>query len=267
MFPKITFLLFGYEFNILTYSFFLGFGLLIFYYEFNKCSKTISKKIDEINNVRLIITLSFIVGFLGGGLFIYFYYYGEIRLFRTFSVMPGFLFGVIFFILILKYLNMGILKWSNALIPFWCYAHGWGRIGCFFAGCCFGVDTESSLGVRFQSEFFKNAELEHKKFHATQIYEATVLFILGFVLKYRTRLMYRIPIFFVVYGLCRFFIELLRFQFNSNPFNLADLSLSQLFSILFIIIGFLYLLNRKLFKKTLPNVSPRSQPTSEKPRL
>ena len=28
-------------------------------------------------------------------------------------------------------------------------AHGFGRIGCFFAGCCYGKETDSFLGVQF----------------------------------------------------------------------------------------------------------------------
>lgn len=240
MFPEISFLLFGYKFNFLTYSIFLGIGLLIFFYEFNKYSTTVPNSVDEINSVRLVVTLAFIIGFLGGSLFTFFYYFDVVTLFRTFSVMPGFLFGAIFFVIILKFLNIDVLKWSNVLIPFWCYAHAWGRIGCFFAGCCFGVETESYLGVKFENDFFKNEEFQHKKFHATQIYEAIVLFVLGFILKYRTKLLFRIPIFFIIYGMCRFFIEFIRYKFYSDPLNFFNLSLSQNLSILFIIIGIFY---------------------------
>ena len=37
----------------------------------------------------------------------------------------------------------------NMLIPTVVLAQAFGRIGCFFAGCCYGVPTTSSLGVTF----------------------------------------------------------------------------------------------------------------------
>ena len=49
-------------------------------------------------------------------------------------------------------------------------AHAFGRVGCFFAGCCYGKETDSFLGVQFP-------DLPHPV-HATQLYEAAFLFIL-----------------------------------------------------------------------------------------
>ena len=43
-------------------------------------------------------------------------------------------------------------------------AHAFGRIGCFFAGCCYGKETDSFLGVQFP-------QLSHPVY-PTQLYEA-----------------------------------------------------------------------------------------------
>lgn len=37
----------------------------------------------------------------------------------------------------------------NLLMPGIALGHAFGRVGCFFAGCCYGAVTDSALGVRF----------------------------------------------------------------------------------------------------------------------
>ena len=49
-------------------------------------------------------------------------------------------------------------------------AHAFGRVGCFFAGCCYGKPTDSWLGVKFPKLSYK--------VYPTQLYEAIFLFIL-----------------------------------------------------------------------------------------
>ena len=49
--------------------------------------------------------------------------------------------------------------------------HAFGRIGCFFAGCCHGIATDSIFGVVFP-------EGPSYPVHPTQLYEAIFLFLL-----------------------------------------------------------------------------------------
>lgn len=53
-------------------------------------------------------------------------------------------------------------------------AHGFGRIGCFLAGCCYGVTTDSWLGVQFPGMT--------EKVFPTNLFEAIFLLILSGVL-------------------------------------------------------------------------------------
>ena len=53
-------------------------------------------------------------------------------------------------------------------------AHGFGRIGCFFNGCCYGRETHSIFGIRFP---FSQVPL-----HPTQLYDAAFCFALFAVL-------------------------------------------------------------------------------------
>ena len=45
--------------------------------------------------------------------------------------------------------SLDFLHYFNILTPAIPLAQGFGRIGCFFAGCCYGVETHSWFGVTF----------------------------------------------------------------------------------------------------------------------
>ena len=84
-------------------------------------------------------------------------------------------------------------------------AHGFGRVGCFFAGCCYGKPTDSFLGVKFP--------YLPCRVHPTQLYEAGFLFIMFAVfsvLLYKKRGRYNFPVYLSSYGVFRFFLEYLR---------------------------------------------------------
>ena len=44
------------------------------------------------------------------------------------------------------------MKYFNILIPCVALAQGFGRIGCFFAGCCGGIETNAWYGVTFPAD-------------------------------------------------------------------------------------------------------------------
>ena len=85
--------------------------------------------------------------------------------------------------------------------------HAFGRIGCFFAGCCYGREATGAiewLGVTFP-----------KVGHVlpTQLYEAAFLFIMFAIcsfllLKFNFR--YNLSVYLISYGVFRFLIEYLR---------------------------------------------------------
>ena len=109
-------------------------------------------------------------------------------------------------------------------------AHGFGRIGCFCAGCCHGIETDSILGVTFPGMI--------NPVYPTQLFEAFFLFILSailFFLAYKYRNLYTMPIYLAGYGVFRFMLEFLRGDDRGAYF--LSLSPSQCFSIVAIIIS------------------------------
>jgi len=84
-------------------------------------------------------------------------------------------------------------------------AHAFGRLGCFFAGCCYGKPTDSFLGIRFPHLI--------RPVHPTQLYESVFLFTLFGILYYlvfHRRFSQGFALYLFSYGVFRFFIEFLR---------------------------------------------------------
>ncbi|MBQ3073856.1 MAG: prolipoprotein diacylglyceryl transferase [Ruminococcus sp.] len=93
------------------------------------------------------------------------------------------------------------------IIPFF---HIFGRVGCFFAGCCYGVEMEGGIAGRVLSSGAK----EHIERLPVQLIEAGVLFLLSLVLFLlfmknilRGRLVF---MYLVLYSVARFMLEFFR---------------------------------------------------------
>lgn len=89
-------------------------------------------------------------------------------------------------------------------------AHAFGRIGCFFAGCCGGkVANESDffyfLSIKFPDHMYRT--------YPTQLFESIFLFIITIVmlfLYYKKDFKYNFTVYLASYGIWRFLIEFVR---------------------------------------------------------
>lgn len=105
--------------------------------------------------------------------------------------------------------------------------HAFGRLGCFFGGCCFGAPTDSVLGIRFPAG--SPAFLQHQAqgllapgavtslpVHPSQLYEAAGNLVLFLVLDRLSRRRHRLPpgrlalYYLLGYALLRFVLEFWR---------------------------------------------------------
>ena len=82
-------------------------------------------------------------------------------------------------------------------------AHGIGRIGCFFAGCCYGVETDSFFGVTFVGHEVKRLPV--------QLFESAFLLLLFAVLTFmffKTKYsLLTMPVYMISYGIWRYLAE------------------------------------------------------------
>lgn len=63
--------------------------------------------------------------------------------------------GVLGVVLYCRKNNWQLLKIFDLVIPSLPLAQGFGRIGCFLAGCCYGKPTASFIGVKFRPSWAK----------------------------------------------------------------------------------------------------------------
>ena len=125
----------------------------------------------------------------------------------------------------------------NIAMPCLTIGHSLGRIGCFFAGCCYGKKTNSFLGVKFvtyingKEWFYGPSRLPTQLFEAIFLLLLTV-FLLLLIIKLNKR-DYALVAYLYGYGLFRFFIEFLRD--DERGAFLLGLSPSQVISIIMIV--------------------------------
>lgn len=114
-------------------------------------------------------------------------------------------------------------------------AQGFGRIGCFLAGCCYGAATDLPIGVVFPEGSLAPAGIH---VHPTQIYSSVFDFILGFFLLYygrKKRVHGKVMgMYLIIYSIGRFLVEFLR---DDPRGNVGLLSTSQFIAIFTLVLG------------------------------
>jgi len=119
-------------------------------------------------------------------------------------------------------------------------AHAFGRLGCFLAGCCYGKETDSWIGIKFVTTT--------NKVIPTQLFEMIFLIILTIILAifaFKEITIYEMPIYLISYGIWRFVIEFFR---GDHRGGLPGLSPSQYVAILMFIAGIVLIV---LYKKKI----------------
>ncbi|MBR2904151.1 MAG: prolipoprotein diacylglyceryl transferase [Clostridia bacterium] len=123
-------------------------------------------------------------------------------------------------------------------------AHGFGRLGCFFAGCCHGAKTDAWYGVNMFIEL-EGGGRGWAKVVPVQLFEAMFLFALGAVLltlfftRTRERRIPLAPIYAVFYGIWRFVIEFFRTDDRGDS-PIPFMTPSQLTAVVLILVGVAY---------------------------
>ena len=128
-----------------------------------------------------------------------------------------------------------MLSYLDLMIPSVALALGFGRIGCFLAGCCYGKETDSWLGVVFtNSDFAPNGV----KVLPTQLFMAGGdILLMAVLLWYAAKRPLRgrtSALYLILYSIGRFAIEFLR---NDDRGTVGMLSTSQFIAIFTFVVG------------------------------
>jgi phosphatidylglycerol:prolipoprotein diacylglycerol transferase len=159
----------------------------------------------------------------------------------------AFIFGIAGGILLLKFMKIDILTALDVYTPALAVSHFIGRLGCFMAGCCFGIPSNLPWAVRFpphspahsahlaQGFISGNHELS-LPVHPLQLYESLFGLVLFVIVIYLFNKPLRKGALFFAYIICyalfRFFMEFLR---GDDRPVVSSFSLPQVLSVIFII--------------------------------
>lgn len=138
----------------------------------------------------------------------------------------------------------------NCIFPAIIAAHCFGRIGCLFAGCCYGKLTDSWLGINM---WISSANAWQKRL-PTQLFEAIFLALLCGVTVYfvlRKHTDYAPSMYLVGYGVWRFIIEYVRDDAERGSSGISWLTPSQLTAIVLVVCGVVLIFVYKYWLKGL----------------
>ncbi len=251
MYPVL--LQFG-KITIYTYGFFvaLGFltGITLAKYE----AQRLGEDPEKITDLSFYILISAIIG---ARIFYVFtmpetFFSDPLEIFKIWNgglvFYGGFIAAAITAVIFLKKKNMPLWKTADILAPSLAIGHSLGRIGCFFAGCCYGKVCDLPWAITFTHP--ETLAPMNIPIHPTQLYSSFNNLCIFFILWYlRKRKKFDGEVFWIyvlIYGLTRSFIEMLRGDFRGDTF-FGILSLSQTIgiSLSFIAAGMLIFLNKR----------------------
>jgi len=207
-----------------------------------RCKK---KQIDPEPILDLVL-IALIGGFLGGKLlFILVSVIDDPKAFAQnpmaylggsgFVVYGGIIFAVCVAVVYFKIKKMDFLTYWDMIMPEVSIAQGFGRIGCFLAGCCYGAVTHSPIGVVFPQGSLAPAGVKlwptQLMMSAGNFIIAGILILAAFKLKKRGQIG---SLYLILYAIGRFGIEFLR---NDHRGAVGVFSTSQFISLFIVVIG------------------------------
>jgi phosphatidylglycerol---prolipoprotein diacylglyceryl transferase len=220
--------------TLYTYGFFLALGFLAAVWFSKRNARFYDVKSDDIFDLFFVILITGIVGarllyvlinfenFRSSPLDVFKLWNGGLVFFG------GFLSAVAGSVAALKIKKLPFLKTADILAPGVALGHGIGRMGCFFAGCCYGRQCDLPFGIQFTHP--DSLAPLHVYLHPTQIYMAAANLALFFILiwlQQHKRFQGMVFLSYIfLYSVFRFIIEFFRGDFRGD-FIFSFLSISQ----------------------------------------
>ena len=235
----ILFEIFGLK--LYGYGLMIAIGIICAVLLFTKRAKNKNYNEEHIFNMTII---AIVCGILGGKILYIitdFQYILEnpMLIIKDFGV--GFvIYGAITGGVLAVYLYSRSKKWNtlevfDLAIPGLALAQGFGRIGCFLAGCCYGAETDLPIGIAFPKDSLAPSGIS---LYPTQVMSSVFDFALAiFLLWYSKRCKKNGRVFamyLILYSIGRFLVEFLR---NDPRGRVGILSTSQFIAIFTLILG------------------------------
>ena len=152
-------------------------------------------------------------------------------------VYGGIIGGVLASFLYCRKKREAFLPYFDLVMPSVALAQGFGRFGCFFAGCCYGRETASRFGIVFTNSAFAPNGV---RLVPTQLMSAAGDFALAAFLYWYARKEREngrvAALYMILYSAGRFVIEFYRSDYRGS---VGPFSTSQLISVAVVLLGIL----------------------------
>ena len=234
----------------------IAFGGLLSLLLFERHARRIYPPAD-VDMLLTITGLTIPWGFFGGIVFDKCMHYHELMpeqkslfVYTGMSFLGGLIFAAITFTALYGILFRSFQKYwfhLNLIVPYVALGHMFGRIGCFFGGCCYGKPSNSILAVQFPAESPAVRKYGMVPVLPTQLMEAGLLFLIFFIVRNRKQ---KVKIYGEIYTIGRFILEFFRGDDRGRIGNTILYSPSQVVCLLILLLIFLHTGYRIASQKT-----------------
>jgi len=225
--------------TIQGYGLMIGIGIACALFVAGERAKSRGLSPDMVYNLAIV---SIVFGFIGAKLL---YVIVEARALLNdplqvlsgsgFVVYGGIIGGILAALIYCKVKGVSFLHYFDLTAPSISIAQGFGRIGCLLAGCCYGCETDSIIGIVFRNSLLAPNNV---KLMPTQIISSAGNFLIAAILLLYARKERKAGkvglLYLILYSVGRFIIEFFR---NDYRGSIAFLSTSQFISLLVLIIS------------------------------
>lgn len=243
------------RFTVHGYGLMIGIGFIMAVLIGGMRTKKLGLSDDHFTNIAICLL---VFGFMGGKLL---YLIVNFRFFlqdplahlgsEGFVVYGGIIVGIISVFVYCRLKKLSFLTYMDMMSPAVMINQGFGRIGCFMAGCCHGRPTHSWFSVTFTDPHCL-APTGVPLIPTQPISAAFDLLVAAFLFAIQRKVKYRGTVsglYLMLYGVGRFVIEIFRGDLDRG--TVGNLSTSQFISIFMVIFaaGYLYVVNKKKLDK------------------
>ena len=237
------------SFNLYTYGLFLAIGFMTAIWVSKKNAKPHGISSETITDIFFVILVS---GLLGSRLLYVLinfdsYQSNWLDIFKIWQgglvFFGGFLAAVAASFIFFKRKNLSIWNTADIISPGIALGHAMGRLGCFFAGCCYGKECDLPIAVKFTNP--ESLAPIGVYLHPTQLYSVfsnlTLFFILLWLQKRKKFNGMVFLSYIMLYSLFRSIVEFFRGDFRGD-FFFEVVSMSQGIGLMVSLIAFILLI-------------------------
>lgn len=240
-------------FTIHSYGVMIAIGALLAYQVVMIRAKKYQMDTSHIDTLFIVVLLS---GFIGSKVLYFLTEFDRIMQYPNilfdlsdgYVVYGGIIGGIFGGYLFCRNKQIPFLKMLDLAIPSMALAQGFGRIGCFLAGCCYGMETTSAIGVVYPSGSLAPSGVSLLPTQIiSSIFDFALFFLLIVYAKHKKTDGQVSALYLIFYSIGRFIIEFFRGDLIRG--SVGTLSTSQFISIFVVVIGiglYIYLQKKKV---------------------